>query len=60
MQEEQLLKSNIDYEARLKDHLYQFEEEGKVIWMNRQLQKIQVLEEHYQKHLSKVLLMAKL
>ena len=29
MQEEQLLKSNIDYETRLKDHLYQFEDEVK-------------------------------
>lgn len=26
MQEEQFLKSNIDYENRLKEHIYQFEE----------------------------------
>ncbi len=29
MQEEQFLKSNIDYENRLKDHIYQFEDQSK-------------------------------
>jgi hypothetical protein len=35
MQEEHFLKSNLDYENRLKEHIYQFEENKSAISMGK-------------------------